>query len=96
MWFVYLLRCTDDSLYCGITNNLLKRLNTHNKGKGSKYTRSRLPVQIVWCEEVKTKSCALKREAFIKKLSKNAKELIVKESQAKSEKMIKRQKNIQN
>ena len=94
MWYVYLLRCSDDSLYCGITNNLLNRLNTHNRGKGSKYTRSRLPVRVVWHEEANSKSSALKREAFIKKLSKKSKELIVKESQAKTKQVIESEKNI--
>ncbi len=94
MWYVYLLRCSDDSLYCGITNNLLNRLNTHNRGKGSKYTRSRLPVHIAWCEESSSRSSALKREAFIKRLSKKSKELIVKESQAKTKQVIECEKNI--
>ena len=94
MWYVYLLRCSDDSLYCGITNNLLNRLNTHNRGKGSKYTRSRLPVRVVWHEEANSKSLALKREAFIKKLSKKSKELIVKENQAKTKQVIESEENI--
>lgn len=73
-WYVYLLRCSDDSLYCGITNDLEKRTSKHNHGKGAKYTRSRLPVVLVWYEVVKNKSLALKREIEIKKLTKSEKE----------------------
>jgi len=68
-WTVYLLRCSDDSLYCGITNDLARRVARHNSGKASKYTRSRLPVQCVWTESAQDKSAALKREVAIKKLS---------------------------
>ena len=74
MWYVYLARCSDNSLYCGITNNLEKREKTHNLGKGSKYTRSRLPVEFVWWEMHETKSLALSREAQIKKKKKSEKE----------------------
>ena len=49
-WVVYLLRCSDESLYCGITNNLKNRLITHNSGRGAKYTRSRRPVEFSWCQ----------------------------------------------
>jgi len=67
-WLVYVLRCGDGSLYTGITNDLPKRLKTHGAGKASKYTRSRLPVKLVYSEPRKSKSAALKREAAIKKL----------------------------
>ncbi|MEG2002586.1 MAG: GIY-YIG nuclease family protein [Clostridia bacterium] len=67
--YVYLLKCVDDTLYCGYTNNLQSRLKTHNSGKGAKYTKSRLPVQIVYSETFDSKSAALKRECEIKKLS---------------------------
>jgi putative endonuclease len=73
MWFVYLLRCSDDTLYCGISNNLDKRIKTHNNGKGAKYTKSRLPVILFYYETVLNKSEALKREYQIKKLSKSEK-----------------------
>jgi len=73
MWFVYLLLCSDNTLYCGITNNLEKRINTHNKGKGAKYTRSRLPVEIYYYEESPNKSEASKREYQIKKMSRENK-----------------------
>jgi len=76
MWYVYLARCSDNSLYCGITNNLEKREKTHNSGKGSKYTRSRLPIKFVWWETHETKGSALSREARIKKMKKDQKELL--------------------
>ena len=67
-WQVYLLECADLSLYCGITNNLKARINTHNAGKGAKYTRGRLPVTLVVASSEMTKSQALKCELYIKKL----------------------------
>jgi len=76
-WLVYLLRCSDGSLYTGITNDLPKRLKAHATGKASRYTRSRLPVTLVCSEPQKSKSAALKREAAIKKLRRTAKEFLV-------------------
>lgn len=73
MWFVYLLRCSDDTLYCGITNNLEKRLSAHNSGKGAKYTKNRTPVSVYYFETVEDKSTALKREIQIKKMSRKEK-----------------------
>lgn len=67
-WYVYLLRCADNSLYCGITNNLDRRLTAHNAGTASKYTRARLPVSLAASVEVDGKSAALKLELAIKKL----------------------------
>jgi putative endonuclease len=67
-WLVYLLRCRDGSLYCGITNDLPKRLKAHAAGKASRYTRSRLPVRLAYQEPQPTKSRALTREAAIKRL----------------------------
>ena len=78
MWFVYLLRCNDYSLYCGITNNLEKRIDIHNQGKGAKYTKPRLPVCLIYKEKYETKSEALKREYQIKQLSKDEKERLIK------------------
>ena len=72
-WLVYLLRCCDGSLYCGITNDLPKRLKAHNAGRASRYTRSRLPVALAYVEPQATKSSALKREAAIKKLPRSQK-----------------------
>ena len=70
---VYMLRCSDDSLYTGWTSDIKKRLSTHNCGRGAKYTRSRLPVVLVYAEMVDSRSEALKREAAIKKLTRAAK-----------------------
>ena len=68
MWFVYILECSDGSLYTGSSNNLEKRFLEHKKGKGGHYTRSHKPIRIVYKEKLKTKSQALKREDEIKKL----------------------------
>ena len=67
-WHCYLLRCTDDTLYCGITNDLEKRLAAHNAGTASKYTRVRLPVELVFVEPCADRSTASKREMEIKSL----------------------------
>lgn len=70
MYYVYLLKCSDGTLYCGTTNNLDKRLKEHNegKGRGAKYTAGRRPVHIVYTEKKRTKSSALKREYVIKQM----------------------------
>ncbi len=68
-WQVYLLECSDNSLYCGVTNNLNVRIEKHNGGTASKYTRSRLPVKLVALRENLTKSDAFKLEYQIKKLN---------------------------
>ncbi|MDX8399252.1 MAG: GIY-YIG nuclease family protein [Gallionellaceae bacterium] len=67
-WLCYLLRCADDTLYCGITNNLEKRLLAHNTGEGAKYTRGRTPVALLHREDCADKSSALKREIQIKRM----------------------------
>lgn len=72
-WFVYLLECSDGTLYCGITNNLEKRIKVHNSGKGAKYTKTRVPVKLYYYEELSDKSSASKREWRIKKLSRTQK-----------------------
>lgn len=69
MFFVYILECSDKSLYTGYTNSLEERLKLHNSGKASKYTRSRLPVEIIYFEEYHTKSEAMSRECEIKALN---------------------------
>lgn len=69
-----MLRCRDQSLYTGITNDLDKRLEMHQKGKASRYTRSRLPVEMVYLEPCESKSEALKREYEIKRWEKKKKE----------------------
>jgi predicted GIY-YIG superfamily endonuclease len=76
-WLVYLLRCSDGSLYTGITNDLPKRLKAHAAGKASRYTRSRLPVKLAYREPQKSKSAALKRELAIKRLRRAEKEKLV-------------------
>lgn len=73
MWNVYILLCEDGTLYTGITNNLDKRIADHKKGIGGRYTRSHKPIKIVYKEELKNRSLALKREAEIKKLSREKK-----------------------
>ena len=76
-WFVYILRCTNGSLYTGITIDLVRRLEQHNAGTASRYTRSRLPVTLEYQEEPRTKSNALKRELAIKALSRKKKEALI-------------------
>lgn len=72
-WYVYMLRCGDGSLYTGCTDDVERRLAVHNSGKGAKYTRSRLPVTLVYREVVADKSAALRREAAIKALPRSKK-----------------------
>lgn len=73
MYYVYLLECADKSLYCGYTTDIDRREKVHNQGKGAKYTRSRLPVKMVYFEELESLGKALSREAEIKKLSRKKK-----------------------
>jgi len=79
-WLIYILECKDDSLYCGITNNLEKRLKQH-KGEikgGAKYTRSHWPCKLVFIEKSTSRSIALQRESVIKKMSKDEKQALIK------------------
>ena len=76
-WYVYMLRCGDGSLYTGCTDNVERRLAVHQSGKGAKYTRSRLPVELVYSEALPDKSAALRREAAIKKLPREKKLALV-------------------
>lgn len=70
VWFVYIVRCRDNSLYTGITTDLQKRIDKHNQGRdGAKYTRSRRPVQLVYVEEYRSRNKASKREYQLKQLS---------------------------
>ena len=81
MNYTYIVQCSDGSLYTGWTNNIEKRINDHNSGRGAKYTKSRLPVVLAYCEEFKTKEEAMRREWEIKQLDRKAKlELIGRES----------------
>lgn len=77
---VYLLSCADGTLYCGIAKNAEARLKAHNAGKGAKYTRSRLPVKIVYTETVTDKSTALKREIAIKRMPREQKLALIRGS----------------
>lgn len=79
-----MLRCSDDSLYTGWCKNLDQRVKKHNAGTGAKYTRSRLPVKLVFYKEIENKSQALKEEIRIKKLTKKKKENLVKEFKEKN------------
>jgi putative endonuclease len=72
-WFVYIVRCSDDSLYTGITNNIDKRIEKHNSGKGAKYTRSRLPVVLEIFSVAGNRSSASKLEYFVKQLPRTKK-----------------------
>ncbi len=76
--FAYILECADGSYYTGYTNDLEKRVATHNAGKGGKYTRARLPVNLVYHECFDTKNEAMSREWAIKQLSRKEKENLVK------------------
>jgi len=79
-WFVYMLRCGDGSLYTGCTDDVERRLAAHQSGRGGKYTRSHLPVTLVYRESVPDKSAALRREAEIKRLSRKDKLALIRGS----------------
>ena len=76
--YFYVLMCSDGSYYAGYTNDLQKRLRTHNEGKGAKYTRGRLPVSIIYHEEYDTKQEAMKAEYAFKQLDRKKKEKFLK------------------
>jgi putative endonuclease len=76
-WFVYLIRTNTSSLYCGITNDLQRRLKQHQSGTGAKALRGKSPLSLVWFQGVSSKSEALKIEVAIKKLTKTRKESLV-------------------
>jgi putative endonuclease len=82
MYYVYILKCRDNTLYTGYTNNIKDRVQTHNSGKGAKYTRGRLPVELKYFEEFEDKGEALKREHEIKKLSREDKILLIQEGKS--------------
>lgn len=75
-YYVYILFCADGTYYTGWTTNIQKRLATHSKGKGAKYTRGRLPVRLLWFAPFESKSEAMKKEYAIKQLSKDGKRAI--------------------
>ena len=76
-YFAYILRCNDDTLYCGYTDDPARRLAVHNSGRGAKYTRARLPVELVYTEEFETKNEAMSREFRLKQLTRAQKEALV-------------------
>ena len=78
MNYVYILRCADNSLYTGWTNNLDRRIKMHSNGKGAKYTKARLPVELVYFEEYEDKIEAMKREYAIKQLKRKEKLMLIK------------------
>ncbi len=81
MWLVYIVECADNTLYTGITNDLKKRILTHNQSKGAKYTKARLPVRLIYFIECKDKSLASKEEYRIKKLSRKEKLKLISKKQ---------------
>lgn len=83
--YVYILLCADNTLYTGWTNSLEERVDTHNNGKGAKYTRARLPVRLVYYETYETPSAAMKRECAIKKLTRRAKLQLIESFQARAD-----------
>jgi uncharacterized protein (TIGR00730 family) len=89
-WHVYILQCKDGTLYTGITNNLVRRVDAHNSGKGCRFTRCRTPVRLLCSERLSSKSDALKREIAVKKLTREQKLQLVKQYMSRvNEKMIK-------
>lgn len=76
-WYLYILRCKDSTLYTGITTDVEKRFQTHQSGKGAKYTRGRRPLELVYRELCGTHSDALKREREVKQLSREEKQKLI-------------------
>ena len=81
MYYAYLLQCADNTIYAGYTNDLSQRIEAHNNGIGAKYTRSRLPVKLMYYEGFTFKSEALKREATLKRLSRKQKIKLIEDFQ---------------
>ena len=79
MPYVYIVECSDGTYYTGYTTELKRRIKEHNQGEGAKYTRGRLPVQLVYKEEYNSKSKAMKREYAIKNLTREKKEKLIKD-----------------
>ena len=77
-YYTYMVRCSDNTLYTGYTNDLDNRIEAHNEGRGAKYTRGRGPVELVYFEEYPTKEEAMSREWHIKRLTRSEKEKIIK------------------
>lgn len=81
MNYTYILKCNDNSFYTGWTNDLEKRVACHNQGKGAKYTKPRLPVEVAYYETFDSKEQAMKRECEIKKFTRKQKENLIQEKQ---------------
>ena len=77
MWTVYIVRCADNSLYTGIAKNIDERIESHNAGRGAKYTRSRRPVELAYSEAADDRATALRREFAIKRLERDAKKKLI-------------------
>ena len=75
-WLIYIVECRDGSLYTGITNDLQKRIDSHNAGTGARYTAARRPVRLVYSEDAASRSAASKREISIKRLTRKAKQAL--------------------
>lgn len=80
MYFIYIVKCKDETYYTGYTTNIEKRIKAHNEGKGAKYTRGRLPVILVYWEQYEEKAQALKREYAIKQLTRKQKQQLIRRS----------------
>lgn len=85
IWYLYILRCGDDSLYTGITTDVARRFAAHCSGKGAKYTRGRGPLELVYQESCGTHSQALKRELQIKALGREEKLRLIRQGRTKEE-----------
>jgi len=94
--YVYIVRCSDDTLYTGWTNHPLQRIEAHSSGKGAKYTKGRGPVTLVYLEELEDKSSGLIREAKIKKLTKEKKHQLIEEYAERTKELERRLNDIQN
>lgn len=79
-WYIYILRCADRSLYTGIAKDVAGRVIQHNKGRGAKYTRARLPVELVYTERARDRGSALRREHEIKRLRSTGKRRLIADS----------------
>ena len=77
-WSVYVVHCSDGSFYTGTSNDVKRRIKMHNEGKGARYTRGRIPVKLLYQENIMTRSQALVRECAIKALPRVKKEILVK------------------
>jgi putative endonuclease len=83
-YYVYIVNCNDNTFYCGYSNNVEKRVDVHNKKRGAKYTKTRLPVKLVYTECFDSKSEAMKREYQIKQLTRQQKLYLIKNYENRS------------